>query len=394
MVVRHVHPRAVKDAAKKRITILGATGSIGDSTLDVIRQQPQMFDVVCLTAHSNLEKLVHLARELKPKLAVIGDVERYFELKTALEGTGIKAAAGIGGLQEAASMEADVVMCAIVGAAGLVPTLTAIAQGRCVAIANKEALVCAGELVMQACLKHGTRLLPVDSEHNAIFQVLATDHRDAVEKMTLTASGGPFLRRDLASLHHVTPEEAVAHPRWNMGAKVSVDSATMMNKALELIEAHYLFAMPPETLEVVIHPESIVHSLVHYADGSVLAQLGMPDMRVPISYALAWPKRIAIEAPRLNLSAISALHFEAVDPLRFPAIDLARQALTQGPSQLITLNAANEVAVGRFLRKEIRFTDIIPAVESALSRCTPRPVRSIEDVVEIDQAARSAAMKG
>lgn len=379
--------------ARRRVAILGATGSIGDSTLNVIDQQPDGFEIVALTAQDNVEKLISLARKYRPAMVAIGNAEHVSALKAALADMKIAVAGDESGIGEAAGIPADLTVCAIVGAAGLLPAMRAIEQGRTVAVANKETLVCAGQLVMQACRKHGTRLLPVDSEHNAIFQVFTTEHHGQVEKITLTASGGPFLNRSLETLGSVTPQEAVAHPRWQMGAKVSVDSATMMNKGLELIEAHYLFLMPPEKLDVLIHPESIVHSLVHYADGSVLAQLGMPDMRIPISYALSWPARFVLQTPRLDLAAIGALHFEPADVKRFPALTLARNALAEGPAHLIALNAANEIAVGRFLRGEVRFSDITAHVAKVLDATKSVSIRTIEDVWEADRAARALASR-
>ena len=277
---------------------------------------------------------------------------------------------------------------AIVGSAGLLPTLRAMEQGNAVALANKESLVCAGELAMKLCATHGTKLLPVDSEHNAIFQVLATEHRAQVEKITLTASGGPLLRRPLNTMASVTPEEAVNHPRWSMGAKISVDSATMMNKGLELIEAHYLFDMPSSKLDVLVHPESIIHSLVHYADGSVLAQLGMPDMAIPIAYALSWPNRIAVTTPRLNLAEVGRLNFEPLVDERFPALGLARAALSAGSAHLIALNAANEVTVAKFLAREIPFTAIASTVAQVLDSTKNSAIATIEDVLAADQEAR------
>ncbi len=375
---------------KKRITLLGATGSIGDSTLNVIQQHRDRYDVVAMTAHRNAEKLIERARIFRPALVAIADESAYKAVSQALQPMGIKVLSGTEGVREAARYSTDICVSAMVGAAGLLPTMAAIEQGYTVALANKETLVCAGELVMQACLKSGATLLPIDSEHNAIFQVLASEHRDAIEHITITASGGPFLRQPLAALEHATPEQAVAHPRWRMGHKISVDSATMMNKALELIEAHYLFSLPPDAIQVLIHPESIVHALVHYTDGSVLAQLGMPDMQTPIGVALAWPQRLPIHTPRLDLSQIKSLHFEALDSERFPAISLARQALTEGASALIALNAANEVAVAKFLNKEIRFTDIVRTVEQALHRTKAISIRCLDDVLAADHDVRAA----
>ncbi len=372
----------------RRVTILGATGSIGESTLRVLKQHAGRFTVGVLTAQENAEKLITLAREFRPHTVAIGNEAHAATVREALKPLGITVLSGAKGIEEAASMPSDITVAAIVGAAGLLPTLRAIEQGNTVALANKETLVCAGELVMRLCATHGTQLLPVDSEHNAIFQVLATDHLQQVEKITLTASGGPLLRRPLDTMASVTPAEAINHPRWNMGAKISVDSATMMNKGLELIEAHYLFAMPASKLDVLIHPQSIVHSLVHYADGSVLAQLGMPDMAIPIAYALSWPERIAVATPRLDLANIGKLEFEAADEARFPALALARAALSAGPAHLIALNAANEIAVAAFLAEKIPFTAIAQTVARVVEAVEGADVTTIDDVLALDAAAR------
>jgi len=377
--------------ARRRVSILGATGSIGDSSLRVIAQHPQRFKIAAMTAQENAQKLIALAQKFRPAAVAIGNEAHFAMVRDALKPLGIAVFGGAQGVEEAACVPADITVAAIVGSAGLLPTLRAIEQGGSVALANKEALVCAGNLVMQACATHGTKLLPVDSEHNAIFQVLAMEHREQVEKITLTASGGPLLRRSLATLEKVTPAEAVAHPRWSMGAKISVDSATMMNKGLELIEAHYLFDMPASKLDVLVHPESIIHSLVHYADGSVLAQLGMPDMAIPIAYALSWPERIAVTTPRLNLAEIGRLNFEPLEDARFPALALARAALSAGPAHMITLNAANEVAVAAFLEGRIAFTRIAQVVEQVLENTPRADVTSVEDVVRLDGAVREKA---
>lgn len=376
-------------AAHRTIAVLGATGSIGDSTLDVIAQHGDAFEVTVLTAQENTEKLIALAKRFRPHAVAIGNEAHAKTLREALPG--ITVLAGATGLEEAAAMKADITVCAIVGAAGLVPAMRAVEQGGAVALANKEALVCAGELFMQACAKAGTRLLPIDSEHNAIFQVLATEHAAQVETITLTASGGPFLNRPLDSFASITPSEAVAHPRWNMGAKISVDSATMMNKALELIEAHYLFSMPADRIDVLIHPESIVHSLVHYTDGSVLAQLGMPDMRIPIGYALSWPARLPLTTPRLDLASLGSLNFQRVDHERFPTLALAREALADGPAPCIAMNAANEMAVEAFLSKKISFPQVTGIVQSVLAKSPRSTISSLSDVLEMDKIARHLA---
>lgn len=372
-------------ASRKRVSILGATGSIGGSTLDIISRNPEQFEVVALTANSNLEKLIALAKQFRPKAIALADETKYTQLKAA------KLDCDIVSIEEAASIEADITVAAVVGAAGLPAVMRAIQHGKTVALANKESLVCAGSLVLQACQKYGTTLLPIDSEHNAVFQVLASEHRATLEKVTLTASGGPFLNRPLETFQSITPAEAVAHPKWNMGAKISVDSATMFNKGLELIEAHFLFGLPPEQLDVLIHPESIVHALVHYTDGSVLAQLGMPDMRIPISYTLAWPQRLPIPTQRLDLAKAATLNFRSMDEARFPAIHLAKQALAAGQWAMITLNAANEVAVGAFLEGRIGFPAITHTVERVLADSTPQAMNSMQDVTALDHEVRKRA---
>lgn len=375
--------------ARRRVSVLGATGSIGDSTLRVIGEHPGRYEIAALTAQENAEKLIALARQWKPQAVAIGNEAKWAEVREALKPLGIAVFGGARGIEEAACVPADITVAAIVGSAGLLPTMRAIEQGGSVALANKESLVCAGNLVMAACATHGTTLLPVDSEHNAIFQVLAADHRDTVEKITLTASGGPLLRRALDTFASVTPAEAVNHPRWSMGAKISVDSATMVNKGLELIEAHYLFGLPASKIDVLIHPQSIVHSLVHYADGSVLAQLGMPDMAIPIAYTLSWPERIAVNTPRLNLAEIGKLEFEPVENARFPALGLARAALSAGPAHMIALNAANEVAVAEFLAGRVKFTDIAQTIASIMDKTISTAIDSIDSVIAADMRARA-----
>ena len=373
----------------RSVTILGATGSIGDSTLRVIDQHRDRYVIEALTAQNNYEKLIELALRYRPSSVAIGNEAHYAAVNEALKPQGIAVLAGAQGIEEAASVTCDISIAAIVGAAGLRPTLTAITQGKSVAIANKEALVCAGELVMRACKKHGTTLLPIDSEHNAIFQVLTAGA--IPEKITLTASGGPLLTRPLDTMHSVTPAEAVNHPRWSMGAKISVDSATMMNKGLELIEAHYLFALPESQIDVLIHPESIIHSLVHHTDGSVLAQLGMPDMAIPIAYALSWPNRIKVATPRLDLAALKTLNFAHPDAKRFPALLLARAALNAGSAHLIALNAANEIAVAAFLAGKIKFTDIVRIVEKLLEKTVCSTILDASAVLQADAIARRMA---
>ncbi|MEE8188218.1 MAG: 1-deoxy-D-xylulose-5-phosphate reductoisomerase [Kiloniellales bacterium] len=384
-------PRAEPEVAPKRVTILGSTGSVGCNTLDLIERQPEAFEVEALTANGSVERLAGQARRLRAKVAVVADESRYSDLKEALAGSGVEAAAGVQAVIEAAQRPAEWVMAAIVGAAGLAPTLAAIRRGAVVALANKETLVCAGPIMTGEVARNGATLLPVDSEHNAIFQVLDFDRLDAVERIILTASGGPFRTSSREAMAEVTPEQAVDHPNWDMGAKISVDSATMMNKGLELIEAHHLFGLAPERIEILVHPQSVVHSLVAYVDGSVLAQLGQPDMRTPIAYTLAWPERMETPVERLDLAEIGQLTFERPDPDRFPALNLARQALEAGGAAPTILNAANEVAVGGFLDGQLGFLDIVAIVEQTLDAMPSRPLLGLEDVWDADREARRLA---
>ncbi|MEO8453748.1 MAG: 1-deoxy-D-xylulose-5-phosphate reductoisomerase [Sphingomicrobium sp.] len=380
----------------RTIAILGATGSIGKSTLDLVERSPERFEVVAVTAATNAEALAAIARRTNAKLAVVADETRLGELQQLLAGSRCRAAAGEGALIEAAAGEAELVIAAIVGCAGLTPVMAAVEAGRVVALANKEALVTAGKLMIDAAAAQGATVLPVDSEHNAIFQCLAGSRNEDVSKIILTASGGPFRTATAEFIGSATPAQAVAHPNWSMGAKISVDSATLMNKGLELIEAHYLFGLPSDRIDILIHPQSVIHSMVEFVDGSVLAQLGSPDMRIPIAYALAWPERLETPAQRLDLAAIARLDFEAPDAARFPALRLAREALESGGAAPIVLNAANEVAVAKFLAGAIRFTDIAEIVEEALDDADFVNPRSIPDVLEIDRATRSrvdSAMK-
>ena len=380
----------------RKIAILGATGSIGKSTLDLVERDRERFEVMAVTAGTNAEALADIARRTNAKLAVVADEARLDELRQRLAGSDCRAASGEDALTEAATGDCELVIAAIVGCAGLRPTMAAVEAGKTVALANKEALVTAGALMTDAAKASGATLLPVDSEHNAIFQCLAGSRRHYLSKIILTASGGPFRTASLGTIANASPAQAVAHPKWSMGAKISVDSATLMNKGLELIEAHYLFGVPSDQLEVVIHPQSVIHSMVEFVDGSVLAQLGSPDMRIPIAYALAWPERMATPAQRLDLAAIARLDFEAPDLQRFPALRLAREALEAGGAAPIVLNAANEVAVASFLAGEIRFPDIARLVQEMLSDAEFDAPRSIGDVLEIDRVTRattSAIMK-
>jgi len=379
----------------KTLTVLGATGSIGGSTLDLVGRNRHRFSIRALTANSNVAALAKLAREFDAEMAVIADESLYEDLQAALDGSGVRVAAGASGLLEAASLEVDVTMAGIIGAAGLRPTFEAVRQGNCVALANKECLVAAGAVFMSEVARCKTVLLPVDSEHSAIFQSLDDSPAEKIDKIILTASGGPFRTRTLEELKKVTPAEALKHPNWEMGRKITIDSATMMNKGLELIEALHLFPVKAEQLDVVVHPQSIIHSMVSYVDGSVVAQLGMPDMRTPIAYSLAWPQRMHAPIERLDLAKIGQLTFEPPDESRFPALKLARQAMQAGGNAACIMNAANEIAVEAFLNGRISFLDI-PAlcekmIESTQSEIGDGSPQSIDEVLEIDRNARMLA---
>lgn len=376
---------------RRRIAILGATGSIGQSTLDLVERSPDRFEVVALTAQTNVDALAAAVRRTGAKLAVIAEESRFAELKDKLQGTGCTAASGADALAEAASGDADWVMAAIVGCAGLVPTMAAIEAGKTVALANKEALVTAGRLMTGAAERSGAVLLPVDSEHNAIFQCLAGSRREDVSRLVLTASGGPFRLSSFDEMREATPAQAVAHPKWSMGAKISVDSATLMNKGLELIEAHHLFGLASSRIDIVVHPQSVVHSLVEFVDGSLLAQLGTADMRIPIAHTLAWPERMETPADRLSLVDIGRLDFESPDPERFPALRLAREVLDSGGGAAIVLNAANEIAVEAFLGERIGFCDIVRIAEQALAQIDLRTPVSVDEVVALDRNTRERA---
>jgi 1-deoxy-D-xylulose-5-phosphate reductoisomerase len=375
----------------KTITILGATGSVGQSTLDLVDQHPDRFRIGSVTAATNAKALADIARRTGARQAVIADDSHFHELKDALAGTDCLVAAGEQALVEAAAGEADLVVAAIVGCAGLEPVMAAAEAGRTIALANKEALVTAGELMIAAARANSATILPIDSEHNAIFQCLGDSRAEDVSRLILTASGGPFRRSTAQAIAEATPAEAVAHPNWSMGAKISIDSATMMNKGLELIEAHHLFAMPSGRIDVVIHPQSVIHSLVEFVDGSVLAQLGSPDMRIPIAFALAWPERIETRAQRLDLTSIGRLDFEPPDLERFPALRLAREALEAGGAAATILNAANEIAVSAFLAGKLPFTGIAALVERLLAQTSLPAPHSIADVLDIDREVRSRA---
>ncbi|MBO9709382.1 MAG: 1-deoxy-D-xylulose-5-phosphate reductoisomerase [Caulobacter sp.] len=371
----------------RKVVVLGSTGSIGVSTLDLFEQSGVAVEILALTAGRNVEKLAEQALRWRPKVAVIDDESRLDELRQRLAGSGVQAAAGAAAVVEAATMGADWVMSAIVGAAGLAPTLAAARTGAVIALANKESLVCAGPALLRTARASGGKVIPVDSEHSAIFQVLQDDCLEQVSRLILTASGGPFRTWDKTAMAQATPEQAVAHPNWSMGAKISVDSATMMNKGLEMIEASYLFDTPQERIDVVIHPQSVIHSLVEYADGSTLAQLGPPDMRSPISCAFSWPQRLSWPAKRLDLAAYGQLTFEAPDHDRFPTIEIAREALRLGGGAPAAMNAANEVAVAAFLDRRIGFLDIARAVTGTLER-----MNGLGNLAENDGDALESAM--
>jgi 1-deoxy-D-xylulose-5-phosphate reductoisomerase len=379
----------------RSLTILGATGSIGSSTLDLIRRNPACYRVEAVSARRNVPALAKLAHEIGARCAVVGDPAAYSDLKAALAGTGIEAAGGEAALVEAAQRPADWVMGAIAGAAGLKPTLAAIERGATVALANKECLVCAGGLFMRAAAKAGATVLPVDSEHNAIYQALGAGRREDVRRVILTASGGPFRTWSREAIAAATPEQALRHPNWSMGPKVTIDSAGLMNKGLELIEAHHLFNMPSQQIDVLVHPQSVVHGLVEFHDGSVMAQLGSPDMRIPIAHCLAWPQRIDGPAPRLDLAALHALTFEAPDVVRFPALALARWAMEVGGAAPTVLNAADEVAVAEFIAGRIGFTGIAALVEATLDKASGRGIlqepEDVDAAFAVDHIARSLA---
>jgi 1-deoxy-D-xylulose-5-phosphate reductoisomerase len=390
-----VHARTRSSAEARSITILGATGSIGASTLDLIKRAPEDYRVESISARSNAAALGKIAREVGAKHAVVADHAAYRELKDALSGSRIEAAAGEDALVEAAQRPADWVMAAISGSAGLKPTLAAIERGATVALANKECLVCAGSLFMRRASSTGATVLPVDSEHNAVFQALGAGHRADVRRAILTASGGPFRTWSIEEIRAATPEQALRHPNWSMGPKVTIDSATLMNKGLEIIEAHHLFALKSEEIDVLVHPQSVIHGLVEFRDGSVVAQLGSPDMRIPIAHCLAWPRRIDGPAARLDLAALQKLTFEAPDLERFPALALARQALETGGAATTVLNAADEIAVPAFLSGQISFLAIAALVEATLDMAAGRGLlaepANIDAALAVDHIARSLA---
>jgi 1-deoxy-D-xylulose-5-phosphate reductoisomerase len=377
-----------------RVTVLGATGSIGASTFDLLRQSRDRYEVAAVAAGRDAKGLAAIAREFGAKLAVVADEGRYAELKALLAGTGIEAATGRDGLLAAADAPADVVVAGITGAAGLEPTFAALKPGRRVALANKECLVSAGTAFMRRAAEVGATILPLDSEHNAVFQALSAGPREAVERVTLTASGGPFRTLAREKLAFVTPEEALRHPTWSMGAKITIDSATLMNKGLELIEAHHLFGIAPGRLDVLVHPQSVIHALVTYKDGAIVAGLSVPDMRIPVAHCLAWPERLAWDAPRLDLALLGSLTFEEPDTARFPALELARATLAAGGAAPTVLNAANEVAVAAFLARKIGFTGIPVLVERTLEKAATEGLaepQTVNEALAVDHIARMVA---
>jgi 1-deoxy-D-xylulose-5-phosphate reductoisomerase len=376
---------------QRSVTVLGSTGSVGTQTIELLLADPGRFQVEALVAGRNVALLAEQALALSAKCAVVSDPSLYGALRDALAGTGIYVAAGCDAVVEAACRPADWTMAAITGAAGLASTLAAVQRGKSIALANKEALVCAGDVMLRAVRDAGATLLPVDSEHNAIFQSMADGNRGAIEKIVLTASGGPFRTATLEQMRAATPEAALRHPVWSMGAKISIDSATMMNKGLEVIEAARLFDLHETQIEVLVHPQSVIHGMVCYSDGSVLSQLGSPDMRIPIAHTLAWPERIATASPRLDLASVGRLEFSAPDLIRFPALRLAREALQAGGGIPTILNAANEIAVEAFLTRKIGFLDIVDIVERVMQDIGNASAATLDDVIALDTAARRSA---
>ena len=395
MTVTLARSKPAPALGQRRITILGATGSIGASTIDLIKREPERYRVVAVTARKSAAVLARVARDVGAQLAVVADHSAYDELKQALAGTSIEAASGEEALLEAAQRPADWVMAAISGAIGLKPTLAAIERGATVALANKECLVCAGSLFMRKALSTGANVLPVDSEHNAIFQALGAGPREDVKRIILTASGGPFRTWSLDQIRQATPEQALRHPNWSMGQRITVDSASMMNKGLELIEAQHLFGLKPDEIDVLVHPQSVVHGLVEFRDGSVVAQLGSPDMRIPIAHCLAWPHRIDTPSARLDLARVRELTFEAPDPVRFPAVALARKVMELGGAAPTVMNAADEIAVGAFLGGRIAFPAIVSLVEATLEAASARGLLAeptgVDAAIAVDHVARSIA---
>lgn len=376
----------------KTISIFGSTGSIGKNTIQVILNSPKSYKIIALAAKSDVKTLIEQAKLLQPKYVVIADEKLFGELKSGLKDfSKIKVLSGLDALNEVAQIKCDLFLSAIVGMAALMPTINAIQAGSNIGLANKECLVSAGDIILKEAKKHKVKLIPIDSEHNAIFQIFEHEHLDLIENIVLTASGGPFFKYSLSEMKNITKEQAIKHPNWKMGAKISVDSATMMNKGLEMIEAYRLFPLAKNQIEVVIHPESIIHGLVNYADGSTLAMMSLPDMKTPISYALGYPKRIPIKHPKLDLAKIASLNFFAPDDKKFPALKLAREAMEAGGNAPCILNAANEIAVEKFLQEKIKFNDIVKIVVEVLSSISYSKLSSLEDVLNCDNQARKLA---
>ena len=373
---------------KKKITIFGSTGSIGDSTLDLVKNHPEKYEIVGLTINNNYKKLINQVKNFQPKIVSINDTRSFEKFKEINSNQSLKVVNGKDCYDEILDYETDIVVAAITGSAGLIPVVKAAKKGISIALANKESLVCSGSLITSIANKNGSIILPVDSEHNAIFQVLDSNNHSNVSKLILTASGGPFLNIKTKDLINITPEQAIKHPNWSMGKKISVDSATMMNKGLELIEAHYLFEMPHQKIDVIIHPESIIHSCVEYTDGSILSQMGTPDMRIPISFVLAYPDRISNSVKKLELGKIKKLTFLEPDLEKFPCLELAYESLKIKKSAPTILNAANEVAVDAFLSNKINYLSIPKLVEKTLNKASFSNINSIKDVVEIDNDSR------
>lgn len=371
----------------KTVSIFGSTGSIGKNTVEILKNNLDQFKVIALVAGSGYKTLARQAEILKPKYVVLEDKSKYEELKNEIGNLNVEILVGAESILQVAKIKCDIVVSAIMGFAGLLPTFEAIKAGSNIAIANKESVVCAGDLINKEAKKSGSKLYPVDSEHNAIFQIFENDKVDKIESITLTASGGPFFNKDV-DFSKVTPEMALKHPNWSMGAKISIDSATMMNKGLELIEAHYLFAINQEKINILVHPESIIHGMVNYVDGNSLAVMSLPDMKIPISYCLSMKNRMAIETKAFDLAKVGTLNFFDVNDKKYPAINLCRDALKAGTASLIALNAANEIAVAKFLKGEIRFDEITKFVANALEKVGDVGVVSIDDVVEIDRKVR------
>ena len=377
--------------SSKSVTILGSTGSIGTSTLDLIRFHSKKFHVSALTAHNNAKLLIEQAIAFRPEIVAIGNLTHYAHVKEALASYPVRVVAGSEGVEEAASIDVDLSVAAIVGMAGLKPLMASLGHAKSIAVANKEPLVAAGKLFLSEARNHGTKILPLDSEHNAIFQVFENHNRDQISRIILTASGGPFRTWSVEQMAAATPEQAISHPNWSMGAKISVDSASMMNKGLEVIEAHHLFDIPGNRIDVVMHPQSVVHSMVEYADGSILAQLGAPDMRTPIAYALSYPERMETSGSRLDWKTLKTLEFAEPDSVRFPCLKLAYDALDAGQDACIALNAANEIAVSAFLNRQIRFSDIPKIIHDTIDNRGKEGLNSLADILNYDRQMRLLA---